>query len=758
MRKIIFILTLVAFLPLSLSATNWVKLDATNFPDKYFRGVLKAKAGTSNYNSSTNEINADAFTELNLTGTTSDKGDNQPRMIQSLEGIQLLRTLQKLTLLSPTSKNAKTAIKSIDVSGMPYLTRIDNVAKGSRGWPYVLTGSTEVSIKSEVTIASGFTMSNDLTVIANDCPKLTYVNLAGYNRLVHFECAGSTKITDLYLFKTGIRELDISMLTELKNTSMNGVWTDKQFTTNNISGMTDYRHFSLAHCDNLTSITLGNSPLHYLDLSYCHKLKEVDISGMPNILRFHAVMSLPSNDLAPEYNVTNKFSDNGHTHRFRSTGILETIIFPEDSKLYELTATRGCIQNIDLSNVGKTLGSINLSFNKLRSFDMSLIKQATHIDVGYNRIDKLGMPPKTCTNLSITDNCLTWYGQLYNGGYTKINCLNPYQYKRVGKVFRHKILENPEDAQYIELEDDPNSQKYYYGINGNELSGRIHLGDPTVDEKDFDGNLTGRKEDPCYVYFENDFIDAVYFYRNPTNSNNHFVHGWMKVYLCRGEDVDYDPRNLEYYLAGDFNNWMPTERDKFIYNSEDDRYYLDYNDDSLIERHFRVWGIDPQNTGIHNNRKVHDASYVTTSVSPAEGQSFYTVNDVTVDYGSHENDYNNFTGVDNHVLFTHNIYHKMNDDLTRHYTSYAVNNPDPNVRYGFKNASFEMKADEKNSPDNYLLMSKNTPTGVDGITVDGSDSEAPVEYFDLQGRRTDATLPGIYIRRQGTTTTKVAVH
>ncbi len=51
-------------------------------------------------------------------------------------------------------------------------------------------------------------------------------------------------------------------------------------------------------------------------------------------------------------------------------------------------------------------------------------------------------------------------------------------------------------------------------------------------------------------------------------------------------------------------------------------------------------------------------------------------------------------------------------------------------------------------------------TGIEDITGEGADTEAPVQYYDLNGRLmpADGTLPpGFYIRRQGATATKVYV-
>lgn len=52
-------------------------------------------------------------------------------------------------------------------------------------------------------------------------------------------------------------------------------------------------------------------------------------------------------------------------------------------------------------------------------------------------------------------------------------------------------------------------------------------------------------------------------------------------------------------------------------------------------------------------------------------------------------------------------------------------------------------------------LTKHVLTGVEGITIEETSDDAPVEYYDLNGRKTDPTHPGVYLRRQGTTVTKV---
>lgn len=60
-----------------------------------------------------------------------------------------------------------------------------------------------------------------------------------------------------------------------------------------------------------------------------------------------------------------------------------------------------------------------------------------------------------------------------------------------------------------------------------------------------------------------------------------------------------------------------------------------------------------------------------------------------------------------------------------------------------------------------ITFGEEIATGIDDITVDGdaADENAPVELFDMQGRRvtTAAPAPGIYIRRQGSEVTKILI-
>lgn len=62
-------------------------------------------------------------------------------------------------------------------------------------------------------------------------------------------------------------------------------------------------------------------------------------------------------------------------------------------------------------------------------------------------------------------------------------------------------------------------------------------------------------------------------------------------------------------------------------------------------------------------------------------------------------------------------------------------------------------------PVSIFTSGSTSTTGIGNVAVDpaGDDADAPVEYYDLQGRRVENPSAGIYIRRQGSVVSKVIV-
>lgn len=69
------------------------------------------------------------------------------------------------------------------------------------------------------------------------------------------------------------------------------------------------------------------------------------------------------------------------------------------------------------------------------------------------------------------------------------------------------------------------------------------------------------------------------------------------------------------------------------------------------------------------------------------------------------------------------------------------------------------KAAKTVTPAKASMIVKGEQSGIDDITIDNAQTDAPIQYFNLQGIAVqhDNLTPGIYLRRQGNTTTKVIV-
>lgn len=92
--------------------------------------------------------------------------------------------------------------------------------------------------------------------------------------------------------------------------------------------------------------------------------------------------------------------------------------------------------------------------------------------------------------------------------------------------------------------------------------------------------------------------------------------------------------------------------------------------------------------------------------------------------------------------------------------SYATPTVENDVRTITCNLNFTGDADEdatEYADYYYIIFNITDPTFASTTNVDASQSALPVEYFNLQGIRVSNPDNGIYIRRQGSNTTKVMV-
>lgn len=735
LRRIFLLAVVMAGCWLAAAAQDkYVALDNTNFPDQYFRTFLKAKfASNLKTENGVTYIDRTAVNEININLADGKVGTTQVyyTKIKSLQGIKLFLNLTKLTLPA-ISKTYTYQLGDIDVSGMPALATITN---GTVKYAISVPANKGGGCGTTYSPATKFNISVT-DIKADDCPKLKEVYLSGYKSLRSISLEGTTAgaLEWLYVVNTGLVRLDVSRLTNLTNigsytSSIDRYWTDYNGITNAFDGMKIYSTFAVDHCSELTELVVGEHPWKMLSVNYCDKLQSVDLSGLPDLVRFCAVFhgsvtggtSYGSNGASDHYNCD-------HNYRTGTTGALDKVIIGEGHKhlrVFNCVSAQLTSSSVDWENMSSTLVLLNVSYNKLTSFDVKPFTKVLYLDLGYNRIHHLDLPPnKSLNSLSITDNCLTRMDQFKPDGklvYTSLPSggrINPFQYIRVGKAYRYRILDDATEAQYVELEDDDASQKYFWAINGG------HLGNPENDERIFGGEPTGRKEDPCFFYFDSPLTDGQYWYRNPYAKTDHFMHDWLKVTLCHSDEIDFDP-DQTFYLSGEFNNWQPSDNHAFVYNPATEQYELQLGDNEELRGSFRIW-----------NHK-----------DPSK---------VSLDLGGHSDESVIYPGKDSHIFFQPVVDHMVDTDVTRHYSTFRPGE-DNTTGGGYRRPLVEMRLLPGNSAGNYVRIVQGIPTGVGNI--DNDDADAPVELFDMNGLRIGnaAPAPGIYIRRQGRNVTKIVI-
>lgn len=736
-RLLLTALLALCLAPALLAQDRYVALNAANFPDANFRTYLKAKfsANTKTENNVT-YIDRTAVNAINI-GLSDGKVNNTQvyyTKIASLEGIKLFENLQTLTL--PTNqKQSKYALKEIDVSGMPHLVTITNGMAKYKVSNLVANKAGGASSTSAPHAKFSIALSK---VVADDCPSLQEVILSGYTSLksVSFEGTTANSLKNLFVTKTGLERLDVSGLPNLVNEGSwtssitDNYWTEdyKASTGDNSvwNAMKAYSTFCVDDCKDLVELVVGEHQWKYFSISNCDKLKSVDISGLTELVRFVAHFSNTSTASGTSYSLsdkTDKYTCN-HIYTFHSGGQLEKVVLGDNYKYLRVVSIKyGLLTNsgIAIGKLAPTVKMLDLRYNKLTAFDVKPFTQVLYLDLGYNRIHHLDLPPnKSLYSLGISDNCLTRMDQFKPGGklvYTQLgDRINPFQYVRVGDAWRYRVIDDPADAQYIETGDDPENQKYYWAIHGG------HIGNPDNDEMKYGTTPTGRKEDPCYFYFDSPLTDGQYWYRNPYTKTDHFMHNWIKVTLCKGADeVDFD-KTRTFYLAGEFNNWQPTERHAFVYDPSTDTYELLVSDVEL-RGDFRIWD----------------------DMDPAK---------VSVNLGGHADEKTQYNGRGNHIFFAPTVKHKVDTDESRNFSTYKQGEDD-STGGGYMNPLVEMRYNPGDDANNYVRVIAGTPTSA-GITL---DDEAPVELFDLRGFRVDpaSSAPGVYVRRQGRQVSKVVI-
>lgn len=172
----------------------------------------------------------------------------------------------------------------------------------------------------------------------------------------------------------------------------------------------------------------------------------------------------------------------------------------------------------------------------------------------------------------------------------------------------------------------------------------------------------------------------------------------------------------------------------------------------------------PATTAIRLNTFFEAYSYCLWNVVAAEG-GVYLQNNATKQYIQGPNVYNaaltTTETLDEATLFTIGMYTTNNPGVTFAYTIPATEEGAEPINTGINVDSGTSVAVDYNPNDggSTWKVAVADPSGIQTIEAAEVNAEGPVTYFNLQGIQVnpEAVAPGLYIRRQGNTATKVII-
>lgn len=488
MKKLIITIIAAFGILFSVQADTWVNL--TDFKDKQFQTYL-SKTYSKFLSTDKKQINVEQIYFVAITSM-----DNYGK-IASLDGIKKLINLRALYLPGKASSNRTSSLTSIDVSGMRYLEIIDNGSKVG----YTINANTHEPSNSTPTYDGKVNLApNIVSVIAEDCPKLRYVALAGYKKLKTVSLKGSTNIETYFMGSNDAMEsLDVSELPKLSNTlltktsvpSVTSFSTPSYISscyqtasTNRVNVVVP--NFGISYMSALKTLVLGNHPdWKGFSAQYDNVLESVNLTGCPNL---EAIDILGSTTVASTLTP------------YRGAVALTDVVLPEKlpaTKYFRLQQTS--VRKVDLSALYDNAVHVIVQGNYITEFPLNEFKKATEILVRNNCIYHLGQPNSIVTKYCFAGNRLTEL-PCPNVKPTLTWDSNPLDYNpQVRNVpegtLVYRITDDPNFRNYIEYEDATNSGKlYYYAVSGG------HIGDPEAGE------------DPCCFYFDYADADGVYYF------------------------------------------------------------------------------------------------------------------------------------------------------------------------------------------------------------------------------------------------------
>ena len=243
---------LILLMPIKTLAANDVVLNSTNFPDPLLLTFVKQ------YDRNRNGILEDNDNELKRIRVfhlryfdSSDPIYSLSEEVKDLRGVKYLKYLEEIAL--NWSGDEYMNVTELDVSGLPYLTRIS--------WM-------NINVKR-----------NLQSLNASNCPNLEEVTVAN-NKLTSLNLQNSTSIKHLDCRNNNLTTLNINTLSKLETISCDG----NILTSLDLSGNPE---ITVANCSNnqlktinlnnnkkLDSLSADHNNLSTLDIASCIPLKE----------------------------------------------------------------------------------------------------------------------------------------------------------------------------------------------------------------------------------------------------------------------------------------------------------------------------------------------------------------------------------------------------------------------------------------------------------------------------------------------------
>lgn len=668
-----------------------IPFDAEHFPDELFRSYLQKYKSTAI--SGTN-IETDKVTELDLSTGAMKFTD--------LTGIRYFSKVTKITL------PAKPTFALLDVSGMGALKTVTNG---------VAHNSTTNGSPSATTLAK-YSGSALKRIVARNCPNLNEISVHFLDSVEDIDFEGSTAITILNCSYTKITKLDVSTLVlgrqpnDASNSQGFFFWND--------------------NCKNLHTLIFGEQPyVTDVCMKECN-LRYVDISGLTGA----------------KYTGASKKSINFYNNKLRRIQFGKNMF--GNINLIQLGSNRlGAAP--DLNDFGINPGSYSISTQKIYAGKgVQRVKLFNVKDHGYYNsysAEKNGKIVKDgdwyyfeFSSATSTASGTYTYKAGYSGTWATTT-VTVYREDDPDIVSANLFLVDDNDEPTFDEIPLTHTANGIYQAQTDRLEGNYR-----IVERDDDG-----KTIKVFGGHDNDDINAAdpYVWTNVEGKKYTMAHLAEKAFTTHPDQhalntdlatktyayrypkisVDYHPEMDDYtialsaepqlYLAGTKHVWMIQTEDFENHLTPTTAGVYEVSMPEL-EGNFRVQMVD----GYGNVTHDFGAEPAPQTLAVAPGGTYRHV-ELNNTYNLVEN---------SPVLFTTHP-DQDNGGLVK-YESTKVT-----INYGTNNT---------------LQVQAEKTTGVDNILAgDNVDDEESAQYFDLQGRRVVNPSNGIFIRRNGTKTTKV---